>query len=209
MKTSTLLLSSLLVLAACKDPAADKSKAVTGEAQQLTSAAPAAGAVTYTFDNSGSKVNWTGSKVSASHPGSFEKFTGNVKLVDGDPTKSTVTVDIETNSLKTEPEKLVGHLKSGDFFDVEKFPKATFQSTEIKKGGDKGATHTVTGNLSFHGKSKSITFPANITVTGDTVNVNADFSINRKDFGLEYKGMADDLIRDDVAIKLDIHAKKS
>lgn len=210
MKTSTLFLSSFLLLAACKDPAADKAKAVTGEAVATSSAATtAAGAVTLPFDSTNSKVNWTGSKVTGSHDGSFEKFTGSVKLVDNDPTKSTVNVDIETSSLKTTPDQLVTHLKSAELFDVEKFPKATFQSTEIKKGGEKGASHTVTGNLTLHGVTKSITFPATITTSADKADVSADFAINRKDFGINYPGKPNDLIRDNVEIKLDIHAKKS
>ena len=70
------------------------------------------------------------------------------------------SVVVEMASVKSDDEKLTGHLQSPDFFDVAKYPKATFESTEIKKGGDKGATHTVTGNLDFHGVKKSITFPA-------------------------------------------------
>ena len=208
MKTSYLLLSSFLVLAACKDPTTDKAKATTGEAITTTSATPAAGAATFNINQSNSKVTWTGSKVTGSHDGSFETFTGAVKLVDNEPTKSSVNVDIETKSLKSDPEKLVNHLKSKDFFDVDTFPKATFQSTEITKGGDKGASHTVKGNFTLHGKTHGISFPANITVAGDTVNVSADFVINRKDYDVNFAGMKDDLIRDNVAIKLDIHAKK-
>jgi len=99
-------------------------------------------------------------------------------------------------------------LKSPDFFDVEKFPKAKFVSTAIKAGGDNGATHTVTGNLELHGVTKAITFPAQIKVDPDAVSVVAEFSINRKDFSIVYPGMPDDLIKDDVLLKLSLHAKK-
>ena len=111
-------------------------------------------------------------------------------------------------SVATDQEKLDGHLKSPDFFDVAKFPKATFESTKIVKGGDNGATHTVTGNLTLHGVTKSIVFPAKIAIAGDTVTVDADFGINRKDFGIVYPGKADDLIKDEVLMKLAIKAKK-
>jgi len=57
--------------------------------------------------------------------------------------------------------------------------------------------------------TKSISFPATIKVRGDTVDVDAEFAINRKDFGIVYPGMPDDLIRDDVLLKLQLRAKKS
>ncbi len=100
-------------------------------------------------------------------------------------------------------------MKTPDFFDVAKFPDAKFESTAIKAGGEKGATHTVTGNLTMHGVTKSITFPATISVTPDTATVDATFAINRKDFGINYAGAADNLIRDDVVMKLAIRAKKA
>jgi polyisoprenoid-binding protein YceI len=66
----------------------------------------------------------------------------------------------------------------------------------------------VTGNLDLHGVKKSITFPATIKVEGDTVEVSAEFAINRKDFGIVYAGMPDDLIKDDVLMKVKLKAKK-
>ena len=152
--------------------------------------------------------NGTGAKVSAKHEGSFATFNGTIALVDNDPTKSTVTADVDVASLTVEPAKLNGHLKSADFLDVAKFPKAKFTSTAIKAGGDNGATHTVTGNLELHGVTKSITFPAKIKVDGDQVSVDAEFAINRKDFSIVYPGMPDDLIKDDVLIKLALRGKK-
>ena len=91
---------------------------------------------------------------------------------------------------------------------MDKFPKATFTSTEIKAGGDKGATHTVTGELDLHGVKKTISFPATLAVTADGATGTAEFSINRKDFGLVYPGKPDDLIRDDVGIKLSLKATR-
>jgi polyisoprenoid-binding protein YceI len=60
----------------------------------------------------------------------------------------------------------------------------------------------VTGNFELHGVTKSITFPANIVTSPDGVSVDADFAINRKDFGIAFAGNADDLIRDNVVLKL-------
>jgi polyisoprenoid-binding protein YceI len=199
----------LLTLGACdNEPGKDKAKAGVAAPQDTSAAAAAPADATFAFSNANSKVNWTGAKVTGKHDGSFGTFSGTVKAAGNDPTKSSVTVEIDTASVTSDTEKLTGHLKSADFFDVEKFPKAKFTSTAIKAGGDKGASHTVTGNLELHGVTKSITFPATIKMTADAVDVDAEFAINRKDFGIVYAGKADDLIKDDVLIKLEIRAKK-
>ena len=198
----------LLAITACNnDPGKGKAQATVSSAAAPV-AAPAAGAVNYAFSNDGSKVEFVGAKVTGKHEGAFAAFRGVIALVSGDPTKSSVTADIDVASLSIEPAKLAGHLKSGDFFNAEQFPKAKFSSTSIKAGGENGATHTVTGNLELHGVTKAITFPAKIKVETDHVSVDAEFSINRKDFGIVYPGMPDDLIKDEVLIKLSLHGKK-
>lgn len=203
MKRVALLGLAILALAACEDPAKNTAKAVTGEAKTESVAAVSTGAEAkdYRFDSSTSKVGWVGSKVTGKHEGSFGAFRGVVHVVDGNPEKSNVTVDIDTASLTTDNDKLIGHLTSADFFDIAKYPKATFASTEVKG-------NQVTGNLTLHGVTKAITFPATIKIAGDDVTVDSEFAINRKDFGLVYPGKPDDLIRDDVVIKLAIRAKK-
>jgi polyisoprenoid-binding protein YceI len=206
---TSVLLGTLAAASGCNDqPGKDKSRATTSEVTAAATAAPQ-GATKYVFSNAESKLDWTGAKVSAKHDGSFKTFTGTIQSPDNDATKGIVTVDVDTSSISVEPEKLNGHLKSADFFDVEKFPKATFQSTQIKPGGDKGASHTITGNFTLHGVTKSISFPATIKLLPDHADVDAEFVINRKDFGLVYPGKADDLIKDDVLIKLAIRAKKA
>lgn len=214
MKWTYLMLGGLtlgaLTMACDNDPGADKVKAVSAPA---ASAAPAAtakeGAVEYRFDNKNSSLAFVGAKVTGKHEGSFETFSGSVQLVDRAPEKSSVKVEIDMASVQVEPEKLEGHLKSPDFFDVAKFPKASFESTSIKVGGGEGATHLVTGNLTLHGVTRSITFPATIRVNADNLTVNAEFAINRKDFGIVYPGMPDDLIKDDVLIQLKLGANRS
>jgi len=205
-----------LAAAGCDDPSKGKTKAAAVDpiATTTSQSAPANGAATQgvkqTFDQGSSKIDWTGSKVTAKHDGSFGRFKGTVDLVDGAPEKSKVDVEIETASLTTEPDKLVTHLKGSDFFDVEKFPKATFVSTSVTKGvkGDEKGTHTVVGNLTLKGTTKGISFPATVKASGDETSVDAEFSINRRDFSLNYPGMPNDLIRDNVVIKLTIRAKK-
>ena len=94
--------------------------------------------------------------------------------------------------------------KSEGVIKADEFVDATGQLAVA--AGDKV---DVTGNLTLHGVTKSITFPAKVNVTPDAVDVDAEFSINRKDFGVSFPGMKDDLIRDDVVIKLEIRGKKS
>jgi len=191
------------------DPAKGKTQAtVTSATGPVTQAAPTVGAVNYAFSNEGSTLEFVGAKVSAKHEGAFKAFRGSISVVDGDATKSRVNAEIDIDSLAVEPAKLAGHLKSADFFDAAKFPKGKFASTAIKAGGENGATHTVSGNLELHGVTKGVTFPAKIKIEAETVSVDAEFAINRKDFSIVYPGMPDDLIKDEVLIKLALHAKK-
>lgn len=212
MKISALVTASIVplfvfTLAACdNDPAKGKTQ-VSANAPLAATAAPSS-AVKYTFSNVDSRIDFVGAKVTRKHDGSFQNFTGTVKLVDDDPTKSSVSADIDVASLKADEEKLTGHLKSPDLLDVAKHPKATFASTSIKAGGEKGATHTVTGNFQLHGITKSISFPAIVKPSANAVDVDAEFVINRKDFGIVYPGMPDDLIKDEVLLKLHIHARR-
>lgn len=210
-KQSVLRLAAGIVLvgmmAGCdNDPAKGAPKAETSAAQPVKEAAKEA--VKFTFNQTGSKIEYVGAKVTGKHDGNFGVFEGTIDLVDGDPTKSRVSVEITMDSITSDSEQLTGHLKSKDFFEVETYPKSKFTSTAIKAGGDKGASHTVTGNLEMHGVTKSITFPATITVKEDSVTVVADFAINRKDFGIVYPGKPDDLIKDEVLLKLNVVAKK-
>jgi polyisoprenoid-binding protein YceI len=208
MNAPTVALALSLALAACDNsPAKGKTQAATAE--PVATAAAHASAAKYTFSNAGSKIDFVGAKVTGKHDGSFQSFTGTVSLVDKNAEQSSVSTEIEVASLKTDEEKLTAHLKTPDLLDVAKFPKATFASTSIKAGGEKGATHTVTGNFQLHGVTKSISFPATIKINGDAVDVDAEFAINRKDFGIVYPGMPDDLIKDDVLLKLHIRAAKA
>lgn len=164
---------------------------------------PAKGADAVDIDPS-STFGFVGSKVTGKHEGSFKKFSGWAQLAKGQAEGGKIAVEIDMDSVASDDERLTGHLKNADFFDVAKYPKATFESTEIKKGGDEGATHTITGNLDFHGVKRSITFPATVKESATEVVADAEFVINRKDFKVEYAGKADDLIRDEVVLKLSI-----
>lgn len=207
MMRLTIILSLLLLATACHNPASDTSKAVTSEPAAAVSPQTASGQ-RYVINPQNSKVEFVGSKVTGSHNGSFQKFSGYINYVNNDPTKSHVRIEIEMSSVNTEEPKLTNHLKTPEFFDVAKFPQAQFISTAIAAGGDKGATHTVTGNFTLHGVTKAVSFPATINVMPETASVDSSFHINRKDFGIVYAGAADDLVRDEVVIKLTIRATK-
>ena len=197
--------TAALMLAGCTDPGAkvapaaveapEKPAAVAADAE-----AKATKVATLAIDPSNSKVEFVGAKVTASHPGGFTDFAGTLDLADP-AEQSQVEITIQTASLFSDKEKLTKHLKSPDFFDVEKFPTATFKSTEIAKTPE---GHEIAGDLTLHGVTKRIRFPASVAATDEQVTADAEFSINRKDFGITYPGLPDDLIRDLVVIKLSL-----
>ncbi len=193
-------LAALLLLSfGCANPASDAPEAVVEEP------APVAEPVTEVMASTwplGGSVGFVGSKVTGTHEGGFEDFDGEVVMTSDSPEGATVNVTIDTNSLWSDDERLTGHLKSADFFDVETYPTATFNSTAIAANDD--GTYTLTGNLDLHGVTKQISFPANISLSDSGFTADAEFSIKRFDFGIEYPGKADDLIRDEVLIKLDL-----
>lgn len=179
--------------------------AVVADAQEKPQAAGAGLAITPAT----SKIGFIGSKVTGSHEGVFGAFTGSLELDRENLTSSKVVVEIDLDSVKTDSEKLDVHLKSPDFFDVANHPKATFTSTSIAAVEGSPDSYTVTGDLSLHGVTKSVSFPATLKLEGDSPKVAAEFSINRKDFNIVYPGMPDDLIRDEVVIKLDLNPARA
>lgn len=209
LRSSTILtiVLALLLACSCANPATNKPKAVTSEAAPVSSPLPAVKGEEYSITPENSKVEFDASKVTGSHHGSFGKFSG-VIAFNGQPEKSKVTITIDTASVMTDTPKLTNHLQTPDFFDVAKYPQAIFRSTKIEPSGDKGAPYNVTGNLELHGVTKSITFPAIITATPDAVIVESSFAINRKDFGINFAGAADNLIRDEVLLTLHVKGTK-
>lgn len=200
------ILTGLLFVNACSDPSTNKSKAVTGEAAPVAS--PHAAGQKYQITPQNSKIEFVASQVSGSHSGSFGDFSGQIDFA-GTPEQSHVNITIKTDSITADDPDLTKHLKTADFFDVAKLPEASFVSTAIKAGGEGGASHTVTGNLTMHGVTKSITFPATINVTPDAATVDSTFSISRKEFGITYPGPSDNAIRDNVVLTLKVHANKA
>lgn len=216
-------LALALVVSGCANPADDSTAAQVSDAQPAPAAASAPAEALVTTEAvavapsetkglpiaaDASKIAFIGSKVTGSHHGGFPSFTGSVALKADGMEVESIQAEIDLNAMTTDNEKLTAHLKSPDFFDTAKHPKATFTSTAIQPGGEKGATHTVTGNFHLHGVTKSIQFPATIKVDDKQASIDSDFFINRKDFGIAYAGKSDDLIRDEVVIKMAIKALK-
>ncbi len=206
--TIVILLLLALLTYGCANPAANKPKATVRNVGPADSTKPADGEV-LTISPENSKVEFVAAKVTRSHNGSFKQFAGTINLVNNAVEVSRVTIEIEAASVVTDEDALTKHLQTPDFFDVARYPKATFTSTKIEPSSAAGATHSVTGNFELHGIKKSITFPAIIQVGPDSVSVDADFAINRKDFGLLFPGKADDLIRDGVVIKLTVKVPRA
>ena len=189
----------LATVAGCSDPA-DKVIKSSGSAPQAQPAPDTAGR-SYTIQPP-SRINFVGSKVTGRHNGGFTNvsgtFTVNAGKIVGSP-----EIQIDMRSTWTDTPRLTGHLRSPDFFDIQKFPLSTFAITALEPAATNAS---VTGNLTLHGVTKSISFPALVQVADDAVTVKAQFAINRKDFNITYPGKPDDLIRDNVVIKLDVRA---
>jgi polyisoprenoid-binding protein YceI len=189
MRTSGLLFLAALVVVGCKKS--------DGNAPPQGGPGPQGSGNRPTGPN-GSRIEFVGTKPEGKHDGGFEKFTIAIDPIKDDLAGSKITVEIDTTSLWSDTPKLTAHLKSPDFFDVNKYPKASFVSTKVEaeKSGD--ATHKITGNLTLHGKTQSISFPAKIAVSKDLVTVDSEFTINRQDYGISY---GEGKINNDVTIK--------
>jgi polyisoprenoid-binding protein YceI len=124
-------------------------------------------------------------------PGYFRDFKGTITYNQKDVTKSTVEFTAQTKSVDTGNQGRDNHLRTADFFEVEKFPEMTFKSTKIEK---KKKQWLMTGDLTMKGVTKSVTFPFNVVgfakdQRGNTkMGVTAETVINRRDFGVNYGG---------------------
>lgn len=158
-----------------------------------------------------SSIGWYAARVNADHTGGFKKWDGKITEKGGEVQKLEFTVD--TTSVFSDTEKLTRHLKSEDFFHVVEYPKATFVSKKIvEKAGEVPtgldgekvfkSTHEVTGDFTIRGVTKQLTFPVAIKTGEDKIEANTEFTFDRFDFGIEYKGKPDDLVRKEVLLKI-------
>lgn len=165
----------------------------------------------YKIDAVHSQIGFKIRHLVAKSSGRFTKFEGAITVDAKDIAKSKVEVTIDAASINTDNEARDKHLRGADFFEVDKFPTITFKSTAVKEV-EKGKLQ-VTGDLTMHGVTKSITFP--ITNAGTRAGmkpgsvvagfIDGALKLNRNDFGIKtYPGV----LGDDVEISLDIEAGK-
>lgn len=143
-----------------------------------------------TADITSSEITWKGYKVTGSHDGTVNLKTGSIEFDDnGNLTGGMITIDmtsIKTTDLSGESaQKLEGHLKSDDFFGVEKNPTATLKITSVSAKGTPG-DFKVTGDLSIKGKTKSVKFYTNIMDKDGSKVATADLKIDRSDYDIRY-----------------------
>lgn len=170
--------------------------------------APKADGNSLTIDIENSSIKALGAKITATHPIDFSDWSGSVS-VDGDNV-TDINFEVKMETLEADHPKLTQHLKNEDFFDVSNHPTAGFDGTTVTAGSDaEGMTHTVQGALTIRGNTKTVTFPANITIDETAVTANTEFTINRQDFGVVYPGKPDDLVQDNVVLTVSIQAPRS
>jgi polyisoprenoid-binding protein YceI len=144
--------------------------------------------------------------------GRFNDFTGTINVDRANPTASSVELKINTASLDTAHPGRDKHLRSADFFDVEKFPEITFRSTKIVPRGQN--QYEVTGNFTMHGVTREITVPVSFlgfmgSGPGEKAGFSADFTLNRKDYGIVWNRALDaggTVLGDEVFVSVNIEA---
>ena len=177
-------------------------------------AAPAAlAATTFDVDAPHTTVLFSIRHLVTEVQGKFTKFSGTIFYDAKIPEKSLVEFTVDAASINTSNDKRDGHLRSADFFDVEKFPALTFKSEKVKP---KGKDHLeVTGVFTMRGVSKTITVPVKILGVieskdwGTKGGFSTTFVINRKDFGMNWNKALDVgglVLGDDVTVTLNVEA---
>jgi polyisoprenoid-binding protein YceI len=174
----------------------------------LISIAGVAAPKVVSLNKSASSIAWLAKKVTGEHNGTVGISAGALNVDGNKLIGGNFTIDLKTikNLDLTDPaynQKFVGHISSGDFFEVEKFPTASFVITKV-------AGNQVTGNLTVKGITKSITFPAEIAVKGGKVTAKANITIDRTDFNIRYgskkffESIGDKAIFDDFALTVSL-----
>jgi len=140
-------------------------------------------------DTTASVITWKGYKVTGSHTGTIKINAGNLQMQDDQLVGGSFTIDMTTiNCTDLEGEykgKLEGHLKSADFFGVEKYPTATFKITSVVSRGTPG-DYKITGNLTIKETTKPVRFNVNIAEEGGKQIATGDVQIDRSDFDIRY-----------------------
>lgn len=186
----------------------------------LLTAGALAQAETYKIDTTKSTVAWTGTKITgAKHVGGILIKEGSVDVNKGQLTGGNFTADMNSvtnDDLKGSPEyhaKLLGHLKSDDFFNVQKFPETKFVIKSVTMKGKSEAL--IKGDFTMIGQTQPIEFPAKIDLQKDIVKGEATLKIDRTKWGLKYgsnkffQNLGDKVINDEIEIALKLEATKT
>jgi polyisoprenoid-binding protein YceI len=168
---------------------------------------------TYKFDPSGSTIGFSVHQFLGTTHGKFTNFSGKIEVDREHPENSSVTAQIDVRSIDTRIKKRDDHLRSTEFFNVEKFPQMTFKSRSVKQTGPQSGD--ILGNLTMHGVTRPITLHVKlltpINETGRTRwSVTTD-PITRRDFNLMFAPAAESVsgISQTVAINIEIEAKRA
>lgn len=168
-------------------------------------------AATYKIDPDHSSVSFTIRHLFSNTKGEFKKFEGTIDYEPGQPETWKTEATIQADSIDTNVAPRDKHLKSADFFDVEKYPTLTFKSTKLTATSDTKAT--MEGMLTIHGVEKPVTLDVDIHGVGKDPwgNTRAGFTattqINRKDFGLNWNKTVETggvLVGDEVKIEIEV-----
>jgi polyisoprenoid-binding protein YceI len=175
------------------------------------------GKSTMSVNSEESKVVWLGKKVTGEHSGEIKMAFGDLQF-DGDmltggsfeiDMNSISNTDVENEEYK---QKLVGHLKSDDFFGVKEYPKASFVITDVEH--KKAGKYLVKGDITIKGITKSIEFPAQVTMLDSKATATASVTIDRSEFNVKYgsgsffDGLGDKMIYDDFTLDITLVANK-
>ncbi|QXD16266.1 YceI family protein [Rhodocaloribacter litoris] len=170
--------------------------------------------ITYAIDPSHSRLGFTVRHMGfAKVRGAFEKFEGTISMEDDDLATLAAEVTIEAASINTHDNQRDEHLRSADFFDVEKYPQITFRSTGMKDVS--GTSFTLVGALTIHGVTRTVEIEGALTGKGrdpwgnNRVGFEGRTTINRKDFGLTWNAVLETggvLVSEDVQLELEVEA---
>jgi polyisoprenoid-binding protein YceI len=168
---------------------------------------------TYSIDKAHSELTFQVRHLLTKVRGRFSDFSGTIEYDEENPERSQVNVEVQAASIDTNERDRDVHLRSADFFDVEKMPALTFRSTGIQRTSD--GTFAVTGDLTIHGVTRSVSFDAFLLGKAkdpwgnERIAFEAETTINRKDFGLTWNAALETggfLVGDEVTISVSVQA---
>jgi polyisoprenoid-binding protein YceI len=172
--------------------------------------------INYNVDANASKLTWVGYKVGGKHNGDLKLSDGKITMSGVNITSASFTMDMNSITVLDlqggSASKLLGHLKSDDFFSVTNHPKATFELTKATYSGKN--QYDITGNLTIKGITKEISFPATVIANSQKLTVTGTLKVNRTKWDITYRSdlvgtAADKLIDNEFEIGLNLVANNN